>query len=51
MNNVMRTIEGLARWIAAHGYRSDRYNRELYLECGENRNAWVAEFQEPIATS
>jgi hypothetical protein len=34
-----------------NGYRSAGYNREPYVECGENSDAWVAELQEPIATS
>jgi effector-binding domain-containing protein len=51
MDNVMPTIQTLARWIDAHGYRSAGYNRELYIECGEDRDTWVTELQEPIATS
>jgi DNA-binding transcriptional MerR regulator len=48
MDNVMPTIQTLARWIDANGYRSVGYNRELYIECGENRDMWVTELQEPI---
>jgi effector-binding domain-containing protein len=51
MDNVMPTIQTLARWIDANGHRSAGYNRELYIECAENRDAWVTELQEPIATS
>jgi DNA-binding transcriptional MerR regulator len=51
MDNVVPTIQTLARWIDANGYRSAGYNRELYIECGENRDEWVTELQEPIATS
>jgi len=51
MDNVMPTIQTLARWIDANGYRSAGYDRELYIECGEDRDAWVTELQEPIATS
>ena len=47
----MPTIQTLARWIDANGHRSAGYNRELYIECAENRDAWVTELQEPIATS
>jgi DNA-binding transcriptional MerR regulator len=50
MDNVMPTIQTLARWIDAHGYRSAGYNRELYIECGEDRDAWATELQEPIAS-
>ena len=38
MDNVMPTIQALARWIDANGYRSVGYNRELYIELGENRD-------------
>lgn len=50
MDDVMPTIQALARWIDANGYRSVGYNRELYIECGEDRDAWVTELQEPIVT-
>jgi effector-binding domain-containing protein len=50
MDEVMPTIQTLARWIDANGYRSAGYNRELYIECGQDPNAWVTELQEPIAT-
>jgi effector-binding domain-containing protein len=49
MDHVMRTIQTLAAWIEANGYRSAGYNRELYIECGEDRDAWVTELQEPVA--
>ena len=51
MDNVMPTIQMLARWIDANGYRSAGYNRELYLECRQDRDAWVTELQEPISAS
>jgi DNA-binding transcriptional MerR regulator len=51
MDNVMSTIQTLARWIDASGYRSAGYNRELYVESGEDRDAWVTELQEPIGLS
>ena len=51
MDDVMPTIQTLACWIDANAYRSAGYNRELYLECPESRDAWVTELQEPIATS
>ena len=50
MDNVMPTIQTLARWIDAHGYRSAGYTRELYIECGEDKDTWVTELQEPIAS-
>jgi DNA-binding transcriptional MerR regulator len=48
MENVMRTIQTLARWIDVNGYRSIGYNRELYIEIGPDRDAWVTELQEQI---
>jgi effector-binding domain-containing protein len=51
IDDAMSTIQMLALWIDAHGYRSASYNRELYVECDESRDAWVTELQEPIATS
>jgi DNA-binding transcriptional MerR regulator len=51
MDNVMTTIQTLARWIDANGYRSAGYSRELYLQIGEDREAWVTELQEPVRAS
>jgi hypothetical protein len=48
MDDVMPTIQALARRIDTNGYRSVGYNRELYIELGENRDMWVTELQEPI---
>jgi len=48
MDAVMPTVQALARWIEANGYRSASYSRELYLECGEDRDTWVTELQEPV---
>jgi DNA-binding transcriptional MerR regulator len=48
MDNVVPTIQTMARWIEANGYRSAGYNRELYIEVGTDRDAWVTELQEPI---
>jgi DNA-binding transcriptional MerR regulator len=51
MDGVMPTVQALARWIEANGYRSAGYSRELYLECGEDRDTWVTELQEPITAA
>ena len=48
MNNVMATIQTMARWIDGNGYRSTGYPRELYLECPDDQGKWVTELQEPI---
>jgi DNA-binding transcriptional MerR regulator len=49
MDNVLATIQVLARWIDENGYASAGYPRELYLECPEDEDKWVTELQEPIA--
>jgi DNA-binding transcriptional MerR regulator len=51
MDDVMSTIQTLARWIDANGLRSAGYNRELYIEVGEDRDTWVTELQEPLAAT
>jgi DNA-binding transcriptional MerR regulator len=51
MDLVMPTVQTLARWIDVNGYRSAGYNRELYLDCGDDPDTWVTELQEPIEAS
>ena len=46
MEEVMKTIQTLARWIEANGFRSVGYNRELYLDTSSE--VWVTELQEPV---
>jgi len=48
MDDVLPTVQTLARWIDENGYRSAGYPRELYLECPDDRDKWVTELQEPI---
>jgi DNA-binding transcriptional MerR regulator len=48
MDDVLPTLQTLARWIDEHGYRSAGANRELYLDIEGPRDAWVTELQEPI---
>jgi DNA-binding transcriptional MerR regulator len=48
MDNVMATVQTLARWIEGNGYRSTGYPRELYIECPDDQDNWVTELQEPI---
>lgn len=50
MDNVLSSVQALARWIDASGYRSTGYPRELYLECPPDQDKWVTELQEPIAS-
>jgi DNA-binding transcriptional MerR regulator len=51
MDDLMPTVQNLARWIDAHGYRSTSYTRELYLECCGAPGTWVTELQEPVTTA
>ena len=48
MDDVLPSIQALARWIDANGYRSLGYARELTLKLGDVRADWVTELQEPI---
>lgn len=48
MDDVLRTIQVLARWIDGNGYRSSGYPREFYLECPADTAQWVTELQEPV---
>ncbi|MFB8777858.1 MerR family transcriptional regulator [Streptomyces broussonetiae] len=48
MDNVLATVQTLARWIEANGYRSTAYPREVSLECPEDRDDWVTELQVPV---
>jgi DNA-binding transcriptional MerR regulator len=48
MDSVMTSVQTLARWIDANGYRSAGYNRELYIATGPDRDSWVTELQEPL---
>ncbi len=50
MDNVMATIQTLARWVDSNGYRSTGHPRELYLECPDDHDKWVTELQEPITS-
>jgi DNA-binding transcriptional MerR regulator len=51
MESVMPTIQALARWIEANGYRSRGYNREVYHAYGQGPpQSWVTELQEPVTS-
>lgn len=50
METVLPTVQTLARWIDANGYRSAAYPREINLECPDDRDDWVTELQEPVVT-
>jgi DNA-binding transcriptional MerR regulator len=48
MDNVLSSIQALAKWIDASGYQSLGYAREVALKFGAVRDDWVTELQEPI---
>jgi effector-binding domain-containing protein len=48
IENVMATIQTLARWIDENGYRSSGYARELTLEYPDDPDKRITELQEPI---
>jgi DNA-binding transcriptional MerR regulator len=48
MDRVLITMQTLAGWLEANGFRSAGYNRELYLAVGDNPDDWVTELQEPL---
>ena len=49
MDNVLPSIQALARWIDASGYQSLGYAREVTLKFGEVKDDWLTELQEPVA--
>lgn len=49
MDDVLPSIQALARWIDASGYQSLGYPREVTLKLGDVQDDWVTELQEPIA--
>jgi DNA-binding transcriptional MerR regulator len=52
MDGVMSSIQTLAHWIDASGYRSTGYNRELYLDYGRGEpSGWTTELQEPVVAA
>jgi DNA-binding transcriptional MerR regulator len=48
MDEVLPSIQALARWIDAHGYQSLGYPREVTLNFSDDQDDWVTELQEPI---
>lgn len=47
-NDVVPTVQTLARWIDNHGYRSVALHREVTLAASEDCQPTVTELQEPI---
>ncbi|RSN60299.1 MerR family transcriptional regulator [Actinomadura sp. WAC 06369] len=48
MDGVLPTVQTLARWVDANGYRATGHPREVNLECPDDRDDWVTELQAPI---
>jgi DNA-binding transcriptional MerR regulator/effector-binding domain-containing protein len=48
MDNVLSTVQTLARWIEDNGHSSAGYNREVTLKWAEDKSEWVTELQEPL---
>jgi hypothetical protein len=49
MDNVLTSVQTLARWIDAEGRQPAGYPREVYLETSANTDEWVTELQEPVS--
>ncbi|MFC5910597.1 MerR family transcriptional regulator [Streptacidiphilus monticola] len=49
MDQVLGSVQTLARWIEASGHRADRLGRELYLNSCGPQDGWVTEIQWPLA--
>jgi effector-binding domain-containing protein len=45
MEQVEGSLQTLAHWIEANGFRTDGYHREVYLECPAALENWVTELQ------
>lgn len=48
MDDVLPTVQALARWIDANEYQSLGYARELTVEWSADREQWVTELQQPV---
>jgi DNA-binding transcriptional MerR regulator len=48
MDDVLPTVQALARWIDANGYRSAGYAREVTLQWSADPDQWVTELQQPL---
>jgi DNA-binding transcriptional MerR regulator len=48
MDDVLPTVQALARWIDGNGYTSVGYAREVTLEWSTDRHKWVTELQQPV---
>jgi DNA-binding transcriptional MerR regulator len=48
VDNVLSTVQALAKWIEDNGHTSAGYNREVTLKWSEDKSEWVTELQEPL---
>ncbi|EQD85204.1 MerR family transcriptional regulator [Saccharopolyspora erythraea] len=48
MDEFMPTVQQLAHWIDANGFRAVGLGREHYLSCEGGPDQWVTEIQQPI---
>ncbi len=48
MEDVLSSVQQLARWVDGHGFRSAGPSREVYLEASSDLSEFVTELQEPI---
>jgi effector-binding domain-containing protein len=48
MDDVLPTVQALARWIDANGYWSAGYAREVTLQWSADPDQWVTELQQPL---
>ena len=49
MDQVLPTVQLLARWVDGSGHRFTGHAREVYLECDGPADTWVTELQAPLA--
>jgi effector-binding domain-containing protein len=48
MDNVLTSVQTLARWIDAESRQLTGYPGEVYLETSADVDDWVTELQEPV---
>lgn len=48
LDDVMLTLQRLARWVDDSGHRSAGVAREVYVSCDGAPETWVTELQEPV---
>lgn len=51
MEDVLSSVQQLARWVDGHGFRSAGPSREVYLKMSPDLSDFVTELQEPIVAA